>query len=82
MTIYLEYVFIENLIMDYFILKETNEIAKLHVNNKRIILASLFSSIYVVLMLVFKLEVLNYAISKILLAMCTVYIGIRIDKAN
>ncbi len=76
MTIYLEYVFIENLIMDFIILKETIELAKFNASNKRMLLASISSSIYVIVMLVFKLDVLNYWISKILLAMCMVYIAV------
>ena len=76
MTVYLEYVFIENLIMDFIILKETLELVKLKTNNKRIFLASAISTIYVIIMLMLKLDVLNYALSKILLAMCITYIAI------
>ena len=77
MTIYLEYLFIENVIMDFIILKETIEIAKLKVNNKRIFLASIISSIYVIVMYVFKLDMLNYWMSKILLPMCMTYIALQ-----
>ena len=76
MTIYLEYLFIENLIMDFIILKETIELAKLNASNKRMFLASIFSSIYVIVMFVFKLNILNYWISKILLSMCMTYIAV------
>ncbi len=76
MTIYLECIFIENLIMDFIILKETVEIAKLKLNIKRLVLASIFSSIYVVAMIAFKLSFLNYITTKILSAMCMMYIAV------
>lgn len=80
MTIYLEYIFIENLIMDFIILKETIELAKLKVNNKRIILASIFSSIYVVIMLLFKFNILNYALSKLCLVLCMIVIATKLKN--
>ncbi|MBR6688680.1 MAG: sigma-E processing peptidase SpoIIGA [Clostridia bacterium] len=77
MTIYLEYIFLENLIMDFVVLKETIEIAKVNLNNKRIMLASLISSTYVVVMFYFRLERLNYVVTKLLLAICIIYISVK-----
>lgn len=80
MIIYLDYLFIENVIFDFIILKEVSKLAKIKSNNKRIFLATIVSSIYVVIMLLFKLKELNYFISKILLAFVTVYIAFKPEK--
>jgi len=80
MVVYLDYLFIENIIFDFIILKEVSDISKFKSKNKNILVAAIVSSLYVVLMLIFKLQVLNYFISKILLAFVTVYIAFKPEK--
>lgn len=77
MTIYLDYLFIENIIFDFIILKEVAEISKVGHKNKRLIFASIVSSLYILIMLVCKLIELNYFVSKVLLAFITVYIAFK-----
>ena len=78
MTIYLDYLFIENVIANFIILKEVSKISK--IKYKNIIIATIISALYVVVMLTFKLRTLNYFVSKILLAFVTVYIAFRPNK--
>ena len=75
MIIYLEYIFFENLIMNFIILKETIELAKIRFDAKRVIIAAGIASVYVVLMLILKIKGMNLAISKIMLALSITYIA-------
>ena len=77
MELYIDYIFIENFIIDTIILKETANISKKEAKNKHIILASIISSGYVVIMLVFKIQLLNFVICKVLLGGIMVYISFR-----
>lgn len=80
MTIYIDYLFIENVLLDYIILKEVAIISKCEYKKKKILIASIVSSLYIVLMLVFKLRELNYFISKIILVFVTVYLAFTPNK--
>lgn len=82
MKILLEYVFIENMVLDYILLKETMWISKHKTKNKKLLIASFVGTMYVVLMLIFKLDILNYAISKMLLAFTITYIAFRPKKTG
>ena len=82
MTIYLDYIFIENLLIDYILLKETSYIARRPVLNKHLLISAIIGSIYIVLMLYLKLQELNYLICKLLLATVMIYIAFRPKKAN
>lgn len=77
MTIYLDYVFIENLVVDYILLKETSQIARRKISNKKSILAAIIASCYVVLMMYLKIQELNYVFCKILLVIVMVYIAFK-----
>lgn len=74
MTIYLDYVFIENLLIDYILLKETSYISKKNIKNIKAIISAIVASLYVVIMLYLKVQVLNFFICKILLAVVIIYI--------
>ena len=82
MTVYLDYIFIENFIIDYILLKETSYIARKKVKNKRIILAAIISSMYVVIMLYLKVQHLNLLICKMFLVIIVIYISFRPQKLN
>lgn len=77
MTIYLDYIFIENLIVDYILLRETAHIARKNVSNKKILLATIIASCYVVFMMYLKIQQLNYIFCKILLVIVIVYITFK-----
>lgn len=80
MIIYLDYLFIENVIFDFIILKEVTLISKIKYNNKKIIIATIISSLYVVIMLLFRITILNYFMSKMLLVFVIVYIAFKPEK--
>lgn len=80
MTVYIDYLFIENVILDYILLREVSSISKIKCNAIRILIASILSSVYIVLMLVLKLRELNYVASKFFLAFLMVYIAFKPNK--
>ena len=75
MIIYLDYIFLENVVLDFILLYETAYISKITINKKRTIIAAILSSVYIVIMLYFKIQALNYVICKVLLMCITVYIA-------
>lgn len=79
MKVYLDYIFIENFLIDFILLKETSMLAKEKTKNRFLVLSSIISSAYVLLMVVLKVEILNYLISKILLAVVITYISFKPD---
>ncbi len=74
MTVYIENIFIENLIMNYLLLYQTSSFIKERVKKIKLFLSALVGAIYVCIMVYIKLEILNYAFSKILLSFVMVYI--------
>lgn len=80
MTIYLDYLVIENVIFDFIILKEVSGVSKVSCKNKNLLSASIISTLYVVMMLVFKLRMLNYFMSKMILAFVTIYVAFKPEK--
>lgn len=77
MTIYLDYIFIENFLIDYILLKETSYMARKNIPYKRIIISSITGSLYVVIMMSFRIPELNYIICKLLLAVIMIYISFK-----
>lgn len=74
MTVYIEYIFIENLIMNYLLLYQTTSFIKEREKKTKIFFASLLGAIYVCILLYIRLEILNYAFSKLLLSVVMVYV--------
>lgn len=77
MKVYLDYIFIQNFIIDYILVLETGYLAKRKTKPKRYAFASLIAAIYVVIMMCFKVKELDYLISKILLAFVIIYISFK-----
>ena len=75
MTIYIDVVFIENLIMNYIILFATSIIIKIKVKHIRLILASSLGAIYSIIAYMSILEVYSSVILKIILSVIIVYIA-------
>lgn len=74
MIIYLDYVFIENFLIDYILLKETAYIARQQVAKTNTIVSAIVSSLYIVIMMYFKIAQLNYVLCKMLLVVIMIYI--------
>lgn len=75
MTIYIDIVIIENLIMNYIILCATGIVSKNKIRHLRLIMASLLGAIYSVVAYMKILEIYSNIILKILLSVIIVYIA-------
>lgn len=75
MTIYLDVVLIENLIMNFIILYATGIILKSRIKNIRLILASLLGAIYSVVAYTSILKIYSSFILKVILSIIIVYIA-------
>ena len=75
MTIYIDVVLIENLIMNYIILLATGLILKEKIKNIRLLLASLLGAIYSVVSYVSILEIYASMVLKIILSIVMIYIA-------
>ena len=75
MTIYLDIVIVENLIMDAIIIYATAIVLKVKIKHLRIIISSLIGAIYSVLSYISNLEIYNNLFLKIFLSIVMVYIA-------
>ena len=82
MTIYIDVVLIENLIMNYIILLSTGLILKLKMKHNRLILASLLGAVYSIIAYMEVLEVYSSIILKIILSVLIVYIAFNPQKVK
>lgn len=75
MTIYIDIVLIENLIMNYIILLATGIAAKIQIKHIRLIIASLLGAIYTVISYMKVLEIYSNFLLKLLLSIIIIYIA-------
>lgn len=75
MTIYLDVVLVENLIMNYIILYATGIILKINIKHIRLIISSLLGAIYSIIAYMSVLEIYSSIILKIILSVVIVYIS-------
>ena len=75
MTIYLDIVFVENIIMNYIILFSTGLICKEKIKQMRIVISSIIGSIYSVAYYITEITLYVTIIAKILLSIVMVYIA-------
>lgn len=75
MTIYIDIVLIENLIMNYIILFTTGLILKLKIKHIRLIIGSLLGAVYSIIAYMGVLEIYSSFILKIILSILIVYIA-------
>lgn len=80
MTIYLDVIFLENLIMNYIILYSESIIIKTKVKKINLIISSLLGTFYSIILCITKLEIYKLTIIKILLSIIMVYIAFRPKK--
>ena len=74
MTVYLDVVFLENIIINYIILYVTGIISKANIREKRILLGALIGAIYSVVYYLFKLRIYSSIIIKIVLSIIIIYV--------
>lgn len=75
MTIYIDIIFIENLLMNLIILNATGIILKIKTKTWRIFLSSLVGAIYVIITYITKIEIYTSLILKAILAVIMIYIA-------
>ena len=75
MTIYIDIVLIENLIMNFIILLATGLILKVKINVTRFLIASLIGAIYSIVAYISILEIYSSMILKIILSIVIIYIA-------
>ena len=75
MTIYIDIVLVENIIMNYIILFATATILKIRIKHIRIFIASLLGAIYSVIAYMGILKLYSSIVMKILLSILIVYIA-------
>ena len=78
MTIYIDIIIVENLIMNYIILYATGLISKSKISYLRIFFASLIGAIYAIVEYVSKLSIYSNMIVKIILSIIIVFISLFI----
>ena len=75
MTVYVDLILIQNIIMNYIIILTTGIICKIDIKQYKIICASIIGAIYAIVMYVMKLNIYNNQLVKIVLSVCMVYIA-------
>lgn len=75
MTIYIDVVFIENLVMNYIILLATGMVLKLSLNHIRMIITATLGAIYTVMTYIFPIEIYSNFFFKIFLSIIIIYIS-------
>lgn len=82
MTIYIDIVILENLIMNYIILLATGIVTKNKIINTRLIIASLIGAIYSAIAYIRILKIYSNILMKILLSIIIIYIAFNPQKAD
>lgn len=82
MTMYLDVIFFENLIMNSIILYATSIILKIKPKIIRIIISSIIGSIYVIILYITKMKIYTSIISKIILSIIMIYIAFNPQNAK
>ena len=82
MTIYVDIVLIENIIMNYIILFATGIVIKVKINQIRIIISSLLGAVYSIIAYVRILEIYSSFVLKIILSILIVYIAFNPQNAK
>ena len=77
MTIYIDIVFIENLLINYIILFATGIILKIEAKHIRLILASLVGAIYTIIAYVSALKIYSNIFLKFILSLMIIYIALN-----
>lgn len=82
LTIYLDVIFLENLLMNYIIIYACKTIIKEKTKQIRIIIASTIGSIYAVSLYIFNMQIYSNLILKLILSVVMVYISFAPKSIN
>ena len=75
MTIYLDVIFLENIVINYIMLYVTGIISKAQIKQKRLFLGALIGAIYSVIYYLFRLKIYSSFIIKIILSIVIIYVA-------
>lgn len=75
MTIYIDVIILENLIMNYIILYATSIISKIKANPIRMILSSLIGAIYAIISFISQMQIYSNLFFKIILSIIMIYLS-------
>lgn len=75
MTIYLDVIFLENIVINYIILYVTGIISKVQINQKRLITGALIGAFYSIIYYVLNLKIYSSFIIKIILSIVIIYVA-------
>lgn len=75
MTIYLDVIFLENIVINYIILYVTGIISKTQINQKRLIAGALIGAFYSIIYYVLNLKIYSSFIIKIILSIVIIYVA-------
>ena len=83
MTIYLDLILLENIVMNYIIILATGMICRVNIKYFRILLSSMLGAVYAIITYIVNIEIYTNQFTKIIVSVCMVYIafnscGIRI----
>ena len=77
MTLYIDLILLENIIMNYIIILASGMICRVNIKHIKIFLASLLGAIYAVFIYVIDLEIYTNQITKFIVSIAMVYIGLN-----
>ena len=82
MTLYIDIVLLENIIMNYIIILATGMICKISIKKSKVFLSSLLGALYAILIYSVDLEIYINSIIKILISVCMIYIAFNSNNIN
>ena len=77
MTIYLDVIFLENIVINYIMLYVTGIISKAQIKQKRLFLGALIGAIYSIIYYLFRLKIYSSFIIKIILSIVIIYVAFK-----
>ena len=75
MTIYLDVIFLENIVINYIMLYVTGIISKAQIKQKKLFLGALIGAIYSIIYYLFRLKIYSSFIIKIILSIVIIYVA-------
>ncbi len=77
MTIYLDVIFLENIVINYIMLYVTGIISKAQIKQKRLFLGALIGAVYSIIYYLFRLKIYSSFIIKIILSIVIIYVAFK-----
>ena len=75
MTLYIDLILLENIIMNYIIILTTGMVCRTSIKQLRIILSSLLGAIYAIIIYILKFGIYTNQITKVIVSICMVYVA-------